>query len=111
MSFSDQVALELIKALLLIGVAVLSTLVWSGWQKRREYQLATAGDFYRCCGEFYAVWKLWNRTLSEATGDKQAVAEVRKGLLDRAYKSEGALESILLRLAAEQRLSGRDVEY
>ena len=54
-------------------VAVLITLVagwligqrvsdrWEQARKRRELDMSALGELYRCYGEFYAIWKAWNR--------------------------------------------------
>ena len=34
---------------------------WNIRQKRRELQLTSLQQFYIAYGEFFAVWKLWNR--------------------------------------------------
>jgi hypothetical protein len=37
------------------------TFQWNIRQKQRELQMAALQQFYSAYGEFFAVWKVWNR--------------------------------------------------
>lgn len=87
------------------------TVHWAIRQKRRELELAAANEFYRLYGEFFAVYKLW----SYLSRDKESVLPeafqtIRWELLQRASSNEGALESLFVKLAAERKLTDREVE-
>src|SRR5579885_570219 len=103
MPHADQLTLELVKAVLtalfLTAGALLTTLYWSGWQKRREQQLATAAEFYKCYGDFYSMWKQWNFIADEECRLTEEEKQTRKELLRKSSESEGKLEAILLRVA------------
>ena len=49
------------------------TYKWNVRQKRRELQLSATHQFYAAYGEFFAVWKLWNRLdrSSKSLDDRQ----------------------------------------
>ena len=44
---------------------------WGVRQKRRELQLASLQEFYGAYGEFFAVWKLWNRLDPDRKQDRR----------------------------------------
>lgn len=111
---------EVVKAIpsILVAVVTLSlgwlvgqrlTVYWAIRQKRRELELAALTEFYRLYGEFFTVWKLWaycqNSNLDLALPDF-----TRWELLKRASTSEGALESLLVKLSSERELVDEDVE-
>ncbi len=104
--------LELLKAALNLGVAILTivlgwvvgqrlTVYWNLRQKQREYDMTTAQEFHKLYGEFFAVWKLWNYHLRESTSG----TEVRAQLLSRACTAEGSVESLFVRLASSRTLT------
>jgi hypothetical protein len=100
-------------AVTLIGLAVgwlvgqRLTYQWTLRQKRRELDLAAAGDFQRVYGEFFAVWKLWNGVVSERrAGD----LTIRADLLRRAADAEGLVERLIVKLVTERILSVQDRE-
>jgi hypothetical protein len=80
---------------------------WELYRKRRELDLAAASAFYAGYGEFFAIWKIWSG-LPRADGIVQAAGDVRFALLERAAAMEGALESLLVKLATERNLSDED---
>jgi hypothetical protein len=109
-----QDALEFLKAGLNLAVAVTTLgLTWfvgarftTGWnvrQKRKESDLAAAQEFYRLYGEFFAIWQLWNYSVSHDNGKD------RLALLQRASNAEGGIESLLVRLAASRKMSPEDI--
>jgi len=70
---------------------------WSVRQKRRELQLASLQQFYGAYGEFFAIWKLWNRL-----DDQDAMrAERRWELLKRSAAAEATIEGTLVKLSVE----------
>jgi hypothetical protein len=78
---------------------------WNVRQKRRELQLSSLQQFYFAYGEFFAVWKLWNRL------EKGVVSfeDRRWELLKRAAAAEATVEGTLVKLSLELNLSGDDV--
>jgi hypothetical protein len=79
---------------------------WNVRQKRREVQLAVSQQFYSAYGEFFAVWKLWNR-LSKDVG---AFEERRWALHTRAAAAEATIEGILVKLSSELCLTSLEVK-
>jgi hypothetical protein len=73
------------------------THIWNIRQKRSELQLASLQQFYVAYGEFFAVWKLWNRL------DHHALSfdDRRWELLKRAAAAESTVEGILVKLSLE----------
>src|SRR5262249_31112144 len=53
---------------------------WTERQKRREFELSLANSFYSSYGEFFAVWKDWNRSLLSPAWSKygSGVARIMK---------------------------------
>jgi hypothetical protein len=109
----QELAHELVKG----GISVVVTLIGlgAGWlvgqrltyqwnlrQKRRESELATAQDLQRLYGEFFAVWKVWDRVASDVE------PSVYRDLLQQAAEAEGLLERVLVKLATERRLAEAD---
>jgi hypothetical protein len=96
-------------------VGALLTYFWHVRQKRREVALATTSQFYQLYGELIAVWKLWNFCCAAADKDKgwdeqvQELHDKRWDLLQRATGAAASAEAILVRLAAERKLSPRDI--
>lgn len=84
------------------------TAYWTFRQKQRELTLAASAEFFRLYGEFFASWKLWNRAVAEA--EDKASETHRWKILERAAEAEGHMESLLVKMASERRLSNRDVE-
>jgi hypothetical protein len=76
---------------------------WAERQKRRELEFALANSFYTGYGEFCSIWKYWNQSLRElADRDPNELKKRREALLDRACRAEGAMEAVLLKIAAER---------
>ena len=82
------------------------TYVWNIRQKRRELQLTASQQFYAAYGEFFAVWKIWNRL------DHQAPSfdDRRWELLIRAAGAEAIIEGMLVKLSAEVTLESSQIE-
>ncbi len=70
---------------------------WNVRQKRRELQLAATQQFYAAYGEFFVVWKLWNRL----DRDEPAFQERRWELHKRAAAAESIVEGLLVKLSSE----------
>src|SRR5881392_4131116 len=69
-----------------------------------------ADDFYRAYGGFFAAWKAWAAFKPDAGGSQRApTQEEWMALLARSAEAEGALESFLIRLTLERRLSQTDI--
>jgi hypothetical protein len=78
---------------------------WSVRQKRRELQLASLQQFYAAYGEFFAVWKLWNRL----DGQDAMRAERRWELLKRSAAAEATIEGTSVKLSVELELKTADI--
>ncbi len=112
MDFDQQLKLELIK----LGITFLTVVVvgtgltayWAARQKRREIELLDLSKFYEYYGSFLTVLRMWNISKSYPTID--APSDVRWTLLQQATEAEGGIESILVRLAAERKLTQQDRE-
>ena len=70
---------------------------WSIRQKREELRLSSLQQFYLAYGEFFAVWKLWNR-LDQKT---EKFDDRRWELLKRAAAAESIVEGTLVKLSLE----------
>jgi len=103
---------ELLKAVTNLAVALVT--IGAGWivgqrisykwnlrQKRKELTLTTINQFQAAYGEFFAVWKLWDKL--EPNEDDYAVR--RWDLLQRSAKVEAMIESTLLKVVTEFHLS------
>ena len=77
---------------------------WDERKKRRDLDLVALGVFYDIYGQFFSIWKLWSNAPKGLPDDD----DFRRALLNRAAETEGKLESLLVRLASERRLSDRD---
>jgi hypothetical protein len=112
----SEVELELLKAGLAAGVALLTlvltwfvttrvTASWNLRQKQRELALSSADQFYRLYGEFFAIWKLWDQHLrTEADAPAQGTPDTRQALLERSLAAESGVEAMLLKLTGQQAL-------
>lgn len=78
---------------------------WNIRQKRREFQLSATQQFYAAYGEFFAVWKLWNRL----ERDSEALDERRWDLHKRAAAAEAVVEGTLVKLASELALDDQQL--
>ncbi|MGY3695082.1 hypothetical protein ACVIGA_005162 [Bradyrhizobium sp. USDA 3240] len=103
---------KLISALILLGFAWFVgqriSMNWNLRQKQKENELQIAHDFHALYGEFFAIWKLWNYYVRDV-GEEQLSDVSRSGLLDRACTAEGKLESMLVRLACNDKLDRSQV--
>jgi hypothetical protein len=78
---------------------------WNVRQKRRELQLTALQQFYLAYGDFFAVWKLWNRLdRNVPTFDDR-----RWELWNRAATAESTVEGTLVKLSLEINLEEVDV--
>jgi hypothetical protein len=112
-----QVELELLKASLAAGVALITLLLtwfvstrvtttWNLRQKQRELALSSADQFYSLYGEFFAIWKLWDEHLRSSDGDTTGSSvRAKSHLLERALAAESGIEAMMLKLTGQQILS------
>lgn len=109
---------ELFKAFLNLVVAVttlaLSWVVglrlsaaWNLKQKQREFELASANEFHKLYGEFFAIWKLWDFALLR-TSDVSSLD--RSKIFERACAAEGQVESLFVRLASTRTLTAEQTD-
>ncbi len=102
-------------------VAVLITLIagwligqrvtdrWERARKRRELDMSALGELYRCYGEFYAVWKAWNR-YCHLTDRSVAPPHTDWDLLLRATAAEGSVEALLTKIVTERELNETELD-
>jgi hypothetical protein len=104
---------EIVKALAAPLVALTLAWIWGNrlsftWnirQKRREASLIAVAEFSRLYGEFFATWKVWNHYLQEHPNGEQ-----QEKFFERASTAEAGIESLLVRLAGQARLTEYDIE-
>lgn len=103
---------SLVGPLLALALAWLAghrlTAVWAERQKRREMTLVAVSEFCKLYGEFFVIWKLWNYALSERDRLKD-FEERRQGLLERAAAAESSVETTMLKITTERRLSDQEI--
>jgi hypothetical protein len=78
---------------------------WDVRQKRRDLQLSASQQFYTAYGEFFATWKLWNRSELIPGGTEDRRWELHK----RAAAAEAIVEGILVKLSSELQLSDEEL--
>jgi len=112
----DSAAVEtpkLVTSLVVVGLGWLIgkrlTVLWSRRQRQNEQDLEVAREFHELYGDFFALWKLWNYLVRDL-GAEALPGASRWEILDRACKSEVKVESTLVRLASERRLTPGDIE-
>jgi hypothetical protein len=79
---------------------------WAMRQKRRDEARASANEFYRLYGEFFAVWKLWNYSLKDPS--RGGATDRHWELLNRASAAEAGVEALLVKLTSERILDQAD---
>lgn len=87
----------------LVGQAL--TYRWNVRQKRREAQISATQQFYAAYGEFFAVWKLWNRLDRSSESRDERQWELHK----RAAAAEAVVAGTLVKLASELTLDDQQV--
>jgi len=108
---------EAVKALFALSVSVVTlgigwligqrlTYHWNIRQKRREFQLSASQQFYSAYGEFFAVWKLWNRLKPDDISRDERRWELHK----RAAAAEAIIEGTLVKLSCELILEDHQLE-
>ncbi len=80
---------------------------WVLRQKKREQSIATAAEFYRLYGEFFALWKMCNYAYRDSREELDAVTQW--DLMRRATALEASCEAILLRISSEVVLTPADI--
>jgi hypothetical protein len=82
---------------------------WDKIKKQRELDLIAVGEFHTFYGEFLALRKLWNAPLRE--GSKfQMSTKFAWDCLGRATAIEGGVESLLVKVAADRRLTEDQID-
>jgi hypothetical protein len=113
-----QVQIEFLKTGLSLGVSIFTiglgwivgqrlTLYWNLRLREREQDLASAHEFQKLYGEFFAVWKLWNHHHKR---DQDKLDRFRSELMKRICTAEGELESLFVRLASSRELACEQTE-
>lgn len=82
---------------------------WDQARKRRELDLSALGELYSCYGEFYAVWKAWNR-YSGSEDPSVAPTDTPWSLLLRATAAQGSVEALLAKIVTERQLKQTEVD-
>jgi len=73
---------------------------------QRARDEAAAEDFYRAYGGFFAAWKAWAAFKPDGDGGQRTPTnEQWMALLNQVTEAEGSLESFLVRLTLERKLS------
>jgi hypothetical protein len=114
MSFSQALQLEMIKFAL--GLVTLSVgwffgqrivAAWDIRKKRQELDIAAARDFHNLYGEFREVSRLWRAFMYVGTNGNEInfAPELRLEFMRRAATAEGRIESLIVKLATERKLS------
>jgi len=92
----------LIGATLAVVVGGAISYLWASRQKTREIELSALNDLYNLYGEFFAVWKLWDRQCKD--GDESTLSDAIKDLFGRASAVESGTEALFVKIASERRL-------
>jgi hypothetical protein len=79
---------------------------WAVRQKTREFQLSALQQFYVAYGEFFAVWKLWNRLDINDADRRDRKWELHK----RAAAAEAIIEATLVKLSSELAMDDETVK-
>jgi hypothetical protein len=112
-----EIGQEVIKAVLALAVSTVTlalgwqfgqrlTYRWNVKQKRRDMQLSVSQAFYLSYGEFFAVWKLWNRAERSAHDFEARSWELHK----RAAAAEATVEAMLVKFSAELPLTRHQIK-
>lgn len=91
----------------LVGTEI--TYRWDDAKRRRELDLAAVADFYKCYGTFLQIWRIWNAH-KQYSDHFMAPDDVQWQCMQNASEVEGDLESLLIKLISERRLSDKDLE-
>ena len=92
----------------LVGARV--AYLWDDRKRRRESDLAALKDFYGAYGEFFTTWKLWDsHKQSQERGYVLAEPppDFQWRMLEQAEEAESEFEALLIKIASERRLVGR----
>jgi hypothetical protein len=79
---------------------------WDRLKAQQERDHATAAEFYRAYGEFFAAWKAWDAYSRERGAIRPLARENAETLqmMTSVSTAEGALESFLVKLVVEHDL-------
>lgn len=78
---------------------------WHSLKKRRESELVALSGFYECFGEFLAVRRIWNHHKDSDEHDSEKESQ----LFVRAAEIEARIESLLIKIASERKLTKQHV--
>jgi hypothetical protein len=81
---------------------------WERARKQRELDLSALGELYSSYGEFYAVWKLWNR-YRDPGDDRFAEPDTPWELLLRATAAEAGIEALMVKIVTERELAPDEI--
>jgi len=92
-----------IGALLALWVGKRVSHFWAVRQKQRELELTVLNEFYGLYGEFISLRRLWNRHKEQTS--KGSSTPGNQTFLEKAADIEARMEGLLVKLAAERKLS------
>lgn len=96
-------------ALTVLGTAVIGQFIVAAWQmrnKRRELEIAAAGQLQHLYGEFKDIWRLWKIFRRQPPLFPE---HARYDLLRRATAAEAKVEALVMKLAVERALDEDDI--
>ncbi len=106
LTIDQLIAIELLKgALTLITVVAVGGTVTAWWtrlQKQRETDMQELSKLYELYGTYLSLRRMWNCYVE---GNWDAADMTRWSLLQTATDTEGAFESLLVKVTSERRLS------
>src|SRR3954453_6809339 len=77
---------------------------WQAARQAREDDMATTAKLYDLYGRFFSTWKSWGDASYVTDGD------VARAILAEATAAEGEMEALLMRVAAERRLTSDEIQ-
>lgn len=91
----------------LVGMRI--THHWNMKRTQHELDLNASKSFEGLYGEFFAIWKLWNYYRRDI-GEENFPKDLWFMVMDRAATSEGKLESLLVGIVSDRKLSDDDIK-
>ena len=88
---------------------------WNIRQLRKERELQSANELYRLYGEWFTLWRMWAQhkaAVDDASSGAEGMPDDAKRrflIYDRACSAEGAVESLIVSVAAEKTLRAEDL--
>lgn len=83
---------------------------WDRVKKQRELDLIAVGEFHAFYGEFLALRKLWGAPFRKDSPKFEVSTEFAWECLTRATAMEGGVESLLVKVAADRRLTKDQID-